>query len=142
MPSWSNVVRLDVREALMRPDLTPLASRPTFWFVQVPDAVSGAAVPARGRWTLDRDAGLGPDTASDPVLRALLAMYLRDRASSRLAAPHDPNFTAALEATWQRLTPDEAHARPFAGTRCLQLTDDGHLVRGADTFALTTVELP
>jgi hypothetical protein len=138
----TNVARIDVREALLRPDLSPVAERRTSWFVKVPRSLAdGTPVPAGGTWGLDPARGLTPGSTSDPMIRALLALYARDREASRTAAPHDPNFTGPLEVGWRRLTREEAAARPYADTHCLSLRADGAMEPCPATFDAEAVDV-
>jgi hypothetical protein len=139
----SNVVRIDVREALMRPDLSTIADRKTWWYANVPHALAdGAVVPVRGEWTLAAAKTLAPSGAADPLTRGVLAMYAREREGTRRAYPQDPNFTGPLEVTWRRLPREEADPRPFEKTHCLALAADGTLAPGPSTFAVESADVP
>jgi hypothetical protein len=94
--AFSNLVRIDVREALMRPDLSAIKDRKTWWYANVPRALAdGSVIPARGSWSLAATRTLSPACApGDPVVRGILKMYAREREGVARQYPQDPNFRA------------------------------------------------
>jgi hypothetical protein len=131
-----DVVRVDCTEALVTPELRPLAQRKVFWYVKVPAAwVADGTVKPAYSWVLDT-AGLlrGRElpTVDDRLHRALLALYAREAQAARAAEPADLNVVQPMAVAYRPLTEEEAEKRPWTGTACLRLTGEGLLERAGE----------
>jgi hypothetical protein len=129
MTQASGVVRVDVEEALMTPDLRILAQRKVFWYVQA------AGVPPSYAWRLDVDKLRRGERLADVTDRlhlALLRAYQAEARAAQAAAPDDPNRSQPLSVSYRVLNPDEAAQRPWVGTHCLRLTEQGTLEKVSD----------
>ena len=136
MPQPGSVVRVDVEEALVTPELRILAQRKVFWYVQVPAAwVADGTVSATYTWRLDLARlarGEKLWTIIDRLHLALNAVYAREARAQQAAAPTDLNRTQPLAVSYRLLGDDELAKRPWMGTQCLRLTDTGTLETAAD----------
>lgn len=143
MSSTSDVVRVDVREALLRPDESVVAERNNTWYVRAPLTLSdGRDVPGHARVTFPGASAYRDGASADVLVLALIAIYQRGCAQAQQAAPHDPNFVAPQEIVLRRLTPEEAASRPYANAYCLELSPAGELGMRDAAFAPTTLEPP
>ncbi len=133
----ADVVRIDCTEALVTPDLRPLAERKVFWYVKVPAAwVADGTVKPTYSWTLDLARLLRgerlPDV-DDRLHKALLGAYAREAQAQRLAEPADVNATQPMAVAYRVLTQEEAEKKPWKGTACLRVDEGGTMQVVRDT---------
>lgn len=132
MSQPGTVVRLDVEEALVTPELRILGQRKVFWYVKVP--ADGSAAPSYG-WRLDLQKLARGETLpdiTDKLHLGLNALYSAEARAQQTAAPGDLNRTQPLAVSYRALTEEELGKRPWLGTQCLKLTEAGSLERASD----------
>jgi hypothetical protein len=132
-----NVVRVDVEEALVTPEIRILSQRKVFWYVKVPSNwAADGTVQKVYSWRLDLDKlGRGEKltTIIDRLHLALNALYAQEARAQQAAAPADLNRTQPLSVSYRLLSEDELAKRPWMGTQSLRLTEDGKLEKVADS---------
>ena len=136
MTQAGTVVRVDVEEALVTPELRILAQRKVFWYVQVPPAwAADGTVQTSYSWRLDLDKLRRAEklwTIIDRLHLALNAAYAAEARAQMAAAPTDLNRTQPLSVSYRLLAEEELAKKPWMGTQCMRLTEAGTLDKVAD----------